>query len=274
MILGAHLPNGPITAADWTLVAQLGGAKFLSADHTPPDLHLLRDRAPDAHVVVRLPDSCHADGSPWGWREYVDLAADVVARWHAIGVRDFELDNEPMFQRFWGPDHAWDYQAWLTDVVGGLRRAVCPGVRLGMPALVRPWAPGWDWARQEAALALWRQACTGVADRFDWVAAHCYYQAPGDRYNPHFGAAVQEIHAWLPHQPILVTEAATSLCQVTPTPAPAVIEQRMLAEYPDWVRWFRQQPAVEGVYFFLLGGTPDWAGFRLTPAVVRALAGA
>jgi hypothetical protein len=40
------------------------------------------------------------------------------------------------------------------------------------------------------------------------------------------------------------------------------------------VAWLRSRPYLRGAPCFLLGGTEDWAGFLVTPAVARAIAGA
>ncbi|HYP40261.1 MAG TPA: hypothetical protein VEX13_07850 [Chloroflexia bacterium] len=45
----------------------------------------------------------------------------------------------------------------------------------------------------------------------------------------------------------------------------------MCQEYPQWLRQVRQYDFVEAAYVYILGGTEQWAGFRVTEDVVRAL---
>jgi hypothetical protein len=57
-VIGAHLANGAVTDADLALLHAGGFAgALLRWDHSAEVAHRVRDVAPDAGLVVRLPDS-------------------------------------------------------------------------------------------------------------------------------------------------------------------------------------------------------------------------
>ncbi|HYO50499.1 MAG TPA: hypothetical protein VEW94_11675 [Chloroflexia bacterium] len=72
--------------------------------------------------------------------------------------------------------------------------------------------------------------------------------------------------------PVVITEWGISLCDKKPMPHPIEeVHAAMCQEYPQWLRQVRQYEFVEAAYVYILGGTEQWAGFRVTEDVVRAL---
>jgi hypothetical protein len=45
----------------------------------------------------------------------------------------------------------------------------------------------------------------------------------------------------------------------------------MREEYPEWLGWLATFQYVEAAYVFILGGTDDWEGFRVTQTIVEAM---
>jgi hypothetical protein len=68
-----------------------------------------------------------------------------------------------------------------------------------------------------------------------------------------------------------VTEWGNSQSQSAHPPFPSILEARMARQYPQWEAWAAQHAYVEGSYVYILGGTQDWAGFRLTPKIAGAM---
>lgn len=277
MIIGPHLPNTPNLAQEDRAILTLWrppGA-LLMPEHGADVVMAVRDCNPRAWFVARLPNSQGADGVVPSPARYADRCLAYIEEWHRIGIYDFQIDNEPMIQPFWGKDGGWRYQNFMGEVYPLLRRGVPKSARIGFPPLVRPYWQGATWGEQEAALSEWRRACQDLAAKFDWIAVHSYWQSPGDMLNPLFGANATVNHAWHPSKPIIVTEFGNSTGDIPDpgVPYPA-IEQIMIAQYPKWVAWAREMPYIEGAYCFLLGGTDQWSKFRISRRVAQALTAA
>lgn len=262
MIVGAHAPNGAIQAGDLAILSRWHpGGVLLMPYHTVEDIHNIRSVAgQNTRIVVRLPDSSEGGYIP-SWRDYAARCWRVIQPAHLAGVWDFVLDNEPQWQPSWGSGRAWDWAAFMWDVLPEIRR-LCgthADIRIGMTPFSHP------------ELDTWLTASARIARLCDWIAVHSYWQAPQDRYSAQFGMNAATFHRWQPDKPILITEFATSISQITPALAPAAVEDRMVKEYPDWIRAVAALPYVAGAYAFIVGGTPEWAGFRVTYKVADTL---
>ncbi len=260
MMIGAHLPNGPLTTDDLAVLAagRFGAIKAMWY-HSPEAVRACRRvLGPDTHVLVRLPDS--SDTIIPSARDYAARCARHIQWMHdRANAWDFQLDNEPQYQHAWGPGAAWQWQAFMTDVIPDLKRQMPAGCRLGFTPLSHP------------ALDLWLTATKRVAALCDFVCVHSYWQAADHRWHSGLGGNAPAFHAWLPDKPVVVTEFGSSISEARPALAPAEVEARMVAEYPGWLEWAAGLGYIEAAYVYLVGGTPDWEGFRVTRAVAAAM---
>jgi hypothetical protein len=118
----------------------------------------------------------------------------VIDQFYALGVRDFQMDNE--WQADWyriGEKAGWKrenvaftYQWFLSRALTEVRQFIPKDVRVGFPPLIDVELP--------AALA----ACRGIAPRFDFLCVHSYWQAERDMTSKQFGGNVERFHEWVP----------------------------------------------------------------------------
>jgi hypothetical protein len=184
-VIGAHLANGAVTDADLALLHAGGFAgALLRWDHNVEVAHRVRDVAPDAGLVVRLPDSSGTiiprDAA------LARESAAIIARRHAVGVTRVQVNNTPCWQPAWGSTRAREWATTLADVLDALRPEIGPGVQLGRTPRATP-----------TTLESWQAAARAkLLPRCDWIAAPSYWQAARDRWNPAFGAANEVYGTW------------------------------------------------------------------------------
>ena len=265
MRAGVHLANdGRVTDEHLQLIRNLymvKGMIRLDCDWDEIDYWRLSGHLRyDCDVVLRLffPGRLEAG-------EFVARAARKLPNViNALAPRTcyIEIHNEPNHAEGiegWGKEieQAKDFAAWYAEVLRCLRERGFE--RLGFPGLAvgegnhgeRTWA-------MENALNMMRS---------DWVGVHCYWQWPEDIENIELGKNWQWYRRSLRRKRIIVTEAGNSGCDGS-MGAPSPEEQA-----DQYVRWCQLADGeVEGVAFFILGGSDDWAGFRLYPETVQALA--
>lgn len=263
------MPNGPITLDDLCLYKS-GGFKtaLLMWYHTPDDVARVREAGAE-HIVVRLWDSefAGADGRKYlpSFTDYAHRAVSTIRAFYSLGVRDFQMDNEPNIT--W-PEHGqneWSYQ-WWANLALPVIRSLTTGMqyRLGFAPMS---------LATEHGPNRWYSACRALMGRFDFIAAHAYWQAERHITSAQFGGFPFTVHQYAPDKPILVTEWASSISQTNPAPDRERREQIMVEQYPVWLAWARTQPYIEAAHCFLIGGTQDWYGFKLTERIVEAMRG-
>lgn len=267
MRAGVHLPNdGRMTDQDLQLVAGLPLVKGLlrldvnwgEVDWRELAWHL-RD---DCTVILRLffPGKLEP-------REFVARATRKLRPVLAVlGNRQvlIEIHNEPNHAEGiegWGAsrEDAWDFVPWYAIVYGGLVHAGFHG--LGFPGL----AVG-EWVHKERT---WAEECRQLIRASDWVGCHAYWQRLEELDHRQLGGNWRYYRERWPNRRLYVTEAGNSSCHNPELPQMTPDRQR--AEYLEWCR-LAAGGGVEGVAFYMLGGSDDWAGFRLYPETVRALA--
>jgi hypothetical protein len=195
-------------------------------------------------------------------------AARLPAVFAALGHREIllELHNEPNHAagiEGWGkaPSQARDFAWWYHEVRAGMRAAGYIG-RLGFPGLaVGQGNHGERW---------WAIINRANLRASGWVGCHCYWQRPEELERLDLGGNWAWYRRLWPNKRLFVTEAGNSSCD---NPAlPRVTPERQRAEYLSWCR-SAAAGGVAGVAFYMLGGSAEWASFRLYPETVRALAG-
>lgn len=266
---GAHMANGLITDADARLFwrGQFNAAKLMwYAD--PESVLMLADRGAE-HFMVRLPDSTLATGRIPSYQDYARECVETVQKFYDTGITDYQLDNEPNLQA-WGAGEYWEYQWYIAQVITEMRSALPRDVRIGLAPLA------WT-ALSDELKTSWLNALIDVAKRCDFVCVNSYWQSTTGTSIlwEQFGGNAAAIARWLPKKPVVVAEYGTSISArtVPPAPPPEAVEALMTAQYPIWLAWARSVGYIEAAYAFILGGTDDWSGFRLTDPVVKAMRG-
>ena len=264
---GVHLANnGQVTDEHLALIRDLRMVKGmirLDCDWDEIDYwRLSAHLRPDCDVVLRLFFPGKLDSGEFVARTSRKLP-NVL---NALAPRTcyIEIHNEPNHCagiEGWGnsDEQARDFAAWYGDVLMGLSHNGF--YNLGFPGL----AVG-EWAHRERS---WAMANRQHIRNSDWLGVHCYWQTDEQITHPDLGFNWQWYRRKFPKQRIIVTEAGNSGCQ-GPMGAPSAE-----AQAAQYVRWCQlAEGDVHGACFFILGGSDDWAGFRLYPETVRALAGA
>jgi hypothetical protein len=214
--------------------------------------------------------------------------AVVINEFYLAGVKIFQLFNEPNWLWTKKPMGPWQYQFYLRLLIKDIRALIPADVELISPPL--SFAPGlWHHdppgtppeKRQNPTdfiLDDWLQAFAYKGDQgelqsvyelFDYLGSNCYWQSAHQLVNPSFGRCYLRLKQDAGAKGIWVLEYGASYHQLQMPPAQ--VEQRRVQEYPQWLG----RAAMEGVLgacLFIWGGTPDWVGYRLTPAVASAIA--
>lgn len=279
MLIGAHAPNGPITSDDIQTMRIMGAqaVKLMAADHSPTDVA----KFPGMTVIVRLPDSRHADGTYSYAPAYAMECAAYAKMFAKEGVTLFQWDNEPNIQWRQSEYGAWPYQEWCRQALRTFRANVPSSVKLISPPL--SWSPAY-WRsipdnRAGTALDDWRAAFrwTDKGQRpmlwslFDYAGANVYWQYKEQLADPSFGLSYEQVHDDS-QLPVWVTEFACSANEPPLKLPGGQVEQLRMRLYPQWLQGCRTDGYVEGACVFIVGGTPEWQGYKLTPAVAACMA--
>ena len=266
MLTGACAPNGPITAQDITTFRMAGfrAAKLLASDHMPSDVALLKLQGVEK-FLVRLFDTYNSVRD-FKEGQYVADCVGVIERFYPEGVRDYEVDNEPNITWLARGLNEWQYRYYMLRVIPEIRRQV---VAKGMRDVRLGFAP--------LSLAIeynpkaWLWVCKDVVEICDFVCINNYWQFPKYAYWREFGGACVWYHELFPKKELQITEWGNSLVHSNPPPTQAQIEAAQVEQYPAWLKWISQFGYVSATYVFQVGGTQEWAGFKLTDKAARAI---
>ena len=267
MKAGIHLPNdGIMQAEDWELIADLPLVKALvrldtvgwgEVDWWRLAAHLRED----CTVILRLFFPGKLEPGDFLTRSARKLRPIL----ELLGDREIliEIHNEPNHAEGiegWGaaPMQAKQFATWYAQVYAGLMDAGFHN--LGWPGL----AVG-SWAHNERH---WAKLCRHQIRNSSWIGVHAYWQRPEEIDHPDLGGNWRWYRQRWPNKRIIVTEAGNSSCHNPELPQ--LTPERQRAEYLAWCR-AAAAGGVEGVAFYMLGGSEDWAGFRLCPETVQAL---
>lgn len=295
MISGLHGPNSAFEAADY-LVVGASGAQSIKLLHTESTQHSFDEVRTlqglgITDFVTRLADSKKLDGIIRGDDEWAAELAGVINEAYAQGLRVFSICNEPNWmhtKRGFGPQ---EYVWYIKRVVLRLRALIPRDVRLISPPLsfsprlwhhdsgnptdfvLDEWLAAFAWkdpraSNAEDRLALW--------DAFDAAGATVYWQYARQMQDPSFGACYRTIHDRSGGKPIVVLEWASSANELEdsngkPLYTPGEVEALRVAQYPDWLEQAAASGIVAAAYAFLVGGTTQWLGFRISARLARAL---
>lgn len=289
MKVGVHLPNdGKLSGEQFALIGGSGinlvkglvrldlpigmdwsgGMTWGAISHALPG---------DAEIILRLYAPMQ---EVWSVGDFVNAAIPRVQNaCSQIGQGRVwvEIHNEPNHPiEGFGPEGVERWRVWYTAVYQHLERAFR---MLGLHQQVRLMWPGLSlgWAHRER---VWARRCEEEIKFSDGLGVHCYWQSshnPIDQvdrqlYQDRLGGNWKfyddlcKLYGQS-EKPIYVTEAGNSNCHNKKF---AVLTPDQQAD--EYIRWCRDaRRRVNGVVFYLLGGSEDWAGFRLYPSTVMAL---
>jgi hypothetical protein len=258
-----HIPDG-----DWAQ-ARRSGAKailLLATDHAPADAQRAwSELGSDCRVIVRLPNST-TDVLIKGAGRYAAECMLHIGAFYGVGVREFQVDNEPSQQKNWANQGPWGYQQFLTDVLRliGEQREQYPDLRLICPQLSTEGVTHDGYAMVGDVLAEWMEALAfQVVGQVDAIACPCYWQNWFNIGHGSFGRAYSRFHKWQPDKEILITEYGAPYFQLGLDRASCL--HLMRRDYPDFISQVRREAAAYNVTAALmfLGGSLETAGAAL-----------
>ena len=283
MWYGAHMANSNITDAD---IALFRRANFKAAKlmwyHGANEVAWLRDSGCQ-FFVVRLRDLMELrrpDGSLPPWEEWADVTVQDINRFVALGIFNFQWGCETNDAGKFGSFGAWNYRFYAIRAFPRVRESIPPQVRLGLVPLTHATtanAENWrnvlkvplDAAERAEPWAMGRSG--SLVDWHDVVCVDSYWQWPRQITRDDLGGSAAFYHIWSEGKPIWVVEWASSDTDLNPRPTEPEIEQAMVDEYPIWLAWAQSQPYIEAAFVWIVGGTQDWSGFRVTGRVADAM---
>lgn len=291
MLQGLHSPNKSFEQADYDVIhtMQAQSVKLLciaGCQHTTDDVAHLRTLGVN-HFTVRLWDSTDATGRILGIVEYANKCIATIKAFYAVGVRLFQVDNEPQYQFHTTEQGPWQYQFFLKRAMPIIRANVPSDVKLISPPLsfspalwshgpqnptawlLDEWFAAFMFTDKGNEPALWAM--------FDYTGANCYFQSDRQMHDPSFGECWEVVHQKSGMKPVVVLEWASSVHELRdanghPMYTPAQVEALRIAQYPVFTARAKESGVVAASYVYLgPGSTPDWAGFRVGIALGRAM---
>lgn len=298
MLSGLHAPNQGYThiergkivvndeVAECIRLGKFRSVKLMHTQdcmHTPADARAIRDLGVE-HLVVRLFNTREPNrGAYPAWWAYADRCITIIWWFYTeVGVRDFELDNEP------NEEGAWDslqfspgaYQWYMRFVVERIREHVPGDVRLISPAL--SFNPGlWSynpnnktaWVLDEWLAAYqWTEGgrVPSLLQIFDVIGDHPYWNSERQMRDGSYGRSYEQMHERSGGKPVGCTEYAHSGHR-TGMP-PQEVERQRIEQYPVWLREADAYRYVLWSHLFISpGSNSDWQGFWPTQDVSRAM---
>jgi hypothetical protein len=227
-----------------------------------------------------------ADGRYPSPEEYASYFVGVVNEFYPVGVRLFECSNEDQY--LWdsidyGP---WQEQQFFRNTLPIIRRSVPEDVRLISPAMsfspslwnhnpnnptewvLDDWFAAYQWTDAGRKPMFWHL--------FDYVGANVYFGDPRKILDPSFGMSYRQLHERSGGMPVVVTELGCSAHLIfnpdgSRRYTDAEVDAIRCEAYPDWLQTAEEEGYVHSSHIFIEGGTPDWASYRITPAVAQAV---
>lgn len=271
--------NAPISDADIAAIKAAGiTCVKLMWHHTGEDIRKLR-AAGVTRIIVRLPNSWEAPRQVRSFSAYAVLCVRYILFFYALGIREFQLDNEPQMDGAWPKKHEWndglnqesyDRYAWFIGETLKVIRGSVPGdVRIGLA----PFAYSFNETSFEDAKK-WQRACKNLS--VDFLCVNVYWESQdGDEMLwPQFGGIPEVVHSIDEREQVIV-EWGNSVGRRSNPPAPPqpVVEQCMVEQYPVYLRWLMQHDYITAACVFILpSGSDPWPPFRITLRVAEAMA--
>jgi len=228
-------------------VAKIETMKMMSLTDSSAYREILNDH-PKMEFIVRLYDDRFGIGTVPRATDFVVRMAPIIHALGDLGVRKFEVHNEPNhhagIEGFGSTgEDARAFRDWYNLVLPTLKENA-PWAKFGFPGL----APNWPHNDM-----MWLSVCADQVRDSDWLGCHPYWQH-GNNDNPDWGQRYRKYHGYFPDMSIEVTEFGDS----TPNLNPDVMAQRYVEFYTELYKY----PYVRSASAFI-GSSPDpqWSQF-------------
>ncbi len=242
--------------ADFGLIERAGFQGMVGLTISEPEMFARADRllAEPKQWVVRL----WWPGRPPAPGEFVAAMKPRLQSYLDVGLTFcVEILTEPNHLSGgpgWGitAEHARDFRLWYHMTLRLLRQEF-PNVQFGFPALCAVPDLKTD--------LVWLDVCRDAVEASDFLAVHCYWQYE-NMTSPDWGYRFLQYHARFPDKTLWITEFGDS--------TPGVSHEKKAEEYLAFWKEVGKYGYVAGAAPFLVGGTEDWAEFRLGEPEARA----
>jgi len=242
--------------ADFGLIEQAGFQGMVGLTISEPEMYARANTllTEPKQWVVRL----WWPGRPPAPAEFVAAMKPKLQACQALGLRfNVEILTEPNHLSGgpgWGitAEHARDFRLWYHLTLKLLRQEL-PNVPFGFPAL----CPVPDLKTD----LVWLDVCRDAVEASDFLAVHCYWQYD-NMTSPDWGYRFLQYHDLFPEKVLWITEFGDS--------TPGVSHERKAQEYLSFWQEAAWHEYIAGAAPFLVGGTEDWAEFRLGEPEARA----
>jgi hypothetical protein len=247
-LVGLHgRADGRLQAADLAVVAQarVEAVKLMSTAATE-DAERLWAINPKMYLMVRLFDDLrerqvNAD-------DFASHVIDDMRRFYQLGVRDFEVHNEPNLRdEGWGVN--WptgrEFAGWFLRVRANLAYSF-PEARFGWPGLSPDGLPMPNRTNDMRFLDEAEEALRAA----DFIGIHCYWRDEAERLLPSGGLGWREYRRRYPEKLLFITEFSN--------PAAGVDPRLKGEQYVRYYQDLRSEPGMGAAFSFVASAS---AGF-------------
>lgn len=268
MLNGIHAHNRYFSDGPDATVYRIGGFRSVKLMwyHGPQEVDALRRHLPDVRLLVRLQDTGpYRDNLARGQ----DAWAETIRKFQALGVHDFQADNEPNLQWQWA-SKPWIWRWYQEQMLLNVPALAGGEVRFGLTPL--SWAPDhWSTLGEWREMLTWHDPAApghrSLAQLCDFAVCNSYWQSERQMGDPSFGRNFEDLFGST-GLPVVLGEYGSSLCMQEPKPPVREVQDAMQAQYPVYLAGLPNY--VVSAHLFIAGG--NWAGFVPEDRVVRAVA--
>ena len=217
--------------------AKIEAYKGLS-NESADTVKVLKDINPDMFILIRLFAKVNKQASRP--QQFLNAVTKDALKWYDVGVRHFEVHNEPNLKIDDSAEGMWDvwedgaeFSLWFLSIVSKLRQ-VMPDAQFGYPGLSPGhYIPG---VRYDP-IRFFNESWTAV-DESDFICAHCYWVTREQMYSDVSGKWYKRYHS--KQKPIMITEFSN--------PSPDVPKHEKGLQY---VEYYKSLNNVHSAYSFL-----------------------
>ena len=247
-LVGVHgRADGPLLEPDFPVIrdTHMEAVKLLS-NAPPENIDRLRAINENIFLLVRLFA---------GFRDRTVSSADFVSwveadveRLYRVGVRHYEVHNEPNLQ-IEGWQHSWQdgaqFADWFLEVVERMKGRF-PEALFGYPGL----SPGADISGQRMDSWAFLQQSEQAALSADWMGCHCYWISDADMLRPGGGQVYAEYRRRYPEKLLFITEFSNPSSETSP--------RAKGQQYVEYYRRLREVTGVGAAFSFVISASANF----------------
>ncbi len=247
-LVGVHgRADGPLLEPDFPVIrdTHMEAVKLLS-NAPPENIDRLRAINENIFLLVRLFA---------GFRDRTVSSADFVSwveadveRLYRVGVRHYEVHNEPNLQ-IEGWQHSWQdgaqFADWFLEVVERMKGRF-PEALFGYPGL----SPGADISGQRMDSWAFLQQSEQAALSADWMGCHCYWISDADMLRPGGGQVYAEYRRRYPEKLLFITEFSNPSSETSP--------RAKGQQYVEYYRRLREVSGVGAAFSFVISASANF----------------